>query len=66
MLPSPSAPRLRGAFFCSGREPAPFPKRVKGEDLKNNGKWSVHVDRKTYEESVALHSDTETRLLLQR
>ena len=66
MLPSPSAPRLRGAFFCSGREPAPFPKRVKGEDLKNNGKGAVHVDRKTYEEAVALHSDTVTRLLLLR
>ena len=66
MLPSPSAPRLRGAFFCSGREPAPLPKRVKGEDLKNNGKGAVHVDRKTYEEAVALHSDTVTRLLLLR
>lgn len=66
MLPSPSAPRLRGAFFCSGREPAPFPKRVKGEDLKNNGKGAAHVDRKTYEEAVALHSDTVTRLLLLR
>lgn len=66
MLPSPSAPRLRGAFFCSGREPAPFPKRVRGEDLKNNGKGAAHVDRKTYEEAVALHSDTGTRLLLLR
>lgn len=66
MLPSPSAPRLRGAFFCSGREPAPFLKRVRGEDLKNNGKGAVHVDRKTYEEAVALHSDTVTRLLLLR
>lgn len=66
MLPSPSAPRLRGAFFCSGREPAPFLKRVRGEDLKNNGKGAAHVDRKTYEEAVALHSDTVTRLLLLR
>ena len=66
MPPSPSALRLRGAFFCSGREPAPFPKRVKGEDLKNNGKGAVHVDRKTYEEAVALHSDTVTHLLLLR
>ena len=66
MLPSPSAPRLRGAFFCSGREPAPFLKRVRGEDLKNNGKGAVHVDRQTYEEAVALHSDTVTRLLLLR
>ena len=63
MLPSHSAPRLRGAFFCSGREPAPFLKRVRGEDLKNNGKGAAHVDRKTYEEAVALHSDTVTRLL---
>ena len=66
MLPSPSAPRLRGAFFCSGREPAPFLKCVRGEDLKNNGKGAAHVDRKTYEEAVALHSDTVTRLLLLR
>lgn len=66
MLPSPSAPRLRGAFFCSGREPAPFLKRVRGKDLKNNGKGAAHVDRKTYEEAVALHSDTVTRLLLLR
>ena len=66
MLPSPSAPRLRGAFFCSGREPAPFLKRVRGEDVKNNGKGAAHVDRKTYEEAVALHGDTVTRLLLLR
>ncbi len=66
MLPSPSAPRLRGAFFCSGREPAPFLKRVRGKDLKNNGKGAAYVDRKTYEEAVALHSDTVTRLLLLR
>ena len=66
MLPSPSAPRLRGALLCSGRVPAPFLKRVRGEDLKNNGKGAAHVDRKTYEEAVALHSDTVTRLLLLR
>lgn len=37
-----------------------------GEDPKNNGKEAAHVDRKTYEEAVALHSDTVTRLLLLR
>lgn len=37
-----------------------------GEDLKNDGKEAAHVDRKTYEEAVTLHSDTVTRLLLLR
>ena len=57
---------LRRNFFVLKEGTSPPPQPCYGEDLKNDGKEAAHVDRKTYEEAVTLHSDTVTRLLLLR